>query len=165
MAPLTSVRHPTVRTLLLAAPIIFIVHFMEEGPGFVTWFNAHVARGITEPLFWSVNYTALAITAAVAMLEWLGTSTLSAALAVAWLSLLMFANALFHVAAAIMDGAYVPGLVTALLLYLPFYVWFIARVIQLRRLPRIAVVVAAGIGALPMLMHGYLIVFRGSRLF
>jgi hypothetical protein len=165
MAPLTSVRHPTVRTLLLAAPIIFIVHFMEEGPGFVTWFNAHVARGITEPLFWSVNYTALAITAAVAMLEWLGTSTLSAALAVAWLSLLMFANALFHVAAAIMDGAYVPGLVTALLLYLPFYAWFIARVIQLRRLPRIAVVVAAGIGALPMLMHGYLIVFRGSRLF
>jgi hypothetical protein len=39
------------------------------------------------------------------------------------------------------------------------------RIVQLRRLPRGAVVAAATIGALPMLVHGYLIVFRGSRLF
>ena len=35
-------RQPTFRTLLLAAPVIFIAHFTEEGPGFVSWFNAHV---------------------------------------------------------------------------------------------------------------------------
>ena len=61
--------------------------------------------------------------------------------------------------------AYMPGLVTALLLYLPFYAWLVVRIVQLRRLPRGAVVAAATIGALPMLVHGYLIVFRGSRLF
>ena len=105
------------------------------------------------------------LTAAVVLLEWLGGSTLSAAVAVTWLSLLMFANALFHVAGAVVDRAYMPGLVTALLLYLPFYAWLVVRVIQLRRLPRGAVVAAATIGALPMLVHGYLIVFRGSRLF
>ena len=55
--------------------------------------------------------------------------------------------------------AYVPGLVTALLLYLPFYAWLVARVVQLRRLPRSAVVGAAAVGALPMFVHGYLIVF------
>jgi hypothetical protein len=165
MLTVPSLRQPTLRALLLAAPPIFIAHFAEEGPTFVTWFNAHVARGITEPLFWSVNFTALAITAAVVVLEWLSGSTFSAALAVAWLSLLMFANAVFHGIAAVVDGAYVPGLVTAMLLYLPFYAWVVARVVQLRRLPRSAVVALAAAGALPMFVHGYLIVFRGSRLF
>ena len=165
MLTLASVRRPSVRVLLLAAPVIFVAHFAEEGPAFVTWFNTHVQRGITEPLFWTVNYTALAITVAVVILEWLSTSAVSAALAVAWLSLLMFANALFHVAAAIVDRGYMPGLITALLLYLPFYAWFVWRVIQVRRLPRTAVIVVAAVGALPMLVHGYLIVFRGTRLF
>src|SRR5688500_9330640 len=77
-----AMRQPTLRTLLLAAPVIFIAHFTEEGPDFVAWFNAHVSRGITEPLFRSVNYTALAITAAVVLLEWLARSTVSAAIAV-----------------------------------------------------------------------------------
>ena len=99
------------------APPIFVAHFLEEAPGFVTWFNAHVARGITLPLFWSVNYTALGITIAVVALEWMSSSAHAAAIAIAWLGLLMFGNALFH------------------------------------------------IGALPMLVHGYLIVFFGRRLF
>ena len=165
MPTVPSLLQPTLRALLLAAPLIFIAHFVEEGPAFVTWFNAHVARGITEPLFRTVNHTALAVTVAVVVLEWLSASTFSAALAVAWLSLLMFANALFHVIAALVDGAYVPGLVTALLLYLPFYAWFVARVVQLRRLPLGVVIGAAAVGALPMFVHGYLIVFEGSRLF
>ena len=158
-------RQPQLRTLLLAAPLIFTAHFSEEAPGFVTWFNAHVARGITVPLFWSVNYTALGITVAVAALEWRSNSTLSALLAIAWLSLLMFANALFHLAGALVDRAYMPGLATAILLYLPFYGWIIASAIQWRRLPRAGVAAAAILGALPMLVHGYLIVFLGSRLF
>lgn len=29
--------------LILLAPVIFILHVTEEGPGFVAWFNAHVA--------------------------------------------------------------------------------------------------------------------------
>ena len=58
-----------------------------------------------------------------------------------------------------------PGLVTAVLLYLPFYGWVITRTIELRRLPRGGVAAAALVGALPMLVHGYLIVFLGRRLF
>lgn len=165
MDALTLVRQPPLRIVLSLAPLIFVAHFVEEGSGFVTWFNAHVSRGITEPLFWSVNYTALAITLAVLTLEWLNSTVFSATLAVAWVSFLMFANALLHVTGAIADRAYVPGLVTAVLLYLPFSVWVLSRVVQLRRLPRAGVAAAAVLGALPMLAHGYLIIFRGSRLF
>lgn len=39
---------------VLLAPIVFAAHFLEESPGFVAWFNAHVTRGITQDLFWTV---------------------------------------------------------------------------------------------------------------
>lgn len=160
-----SIRQPPLRYLLLAAPLIFIAHFMEEAPGFVTWFNQHVDRGISMQLFWSVNYTGLGITIAVAILEWVSRSALSAGLAIAWLSFLMLANALLHIVATIVDGAYMPGLVTALLLYLPFYCWVVIRAVRERRVPRSAMVAAALLAAMPMLAHGYLIIFRRSRLF
>jgi len=165
MAGLELVRHPSLRNLVLVAPLIFVGHFLEEAPRFVAWFNAHVGRGITEPLFWSVNYTGLAITVAVVVLEWLSGSEFSATLIVAWLSFLMLANGVFHVVGAVVDGAYVPGLVTAMLLYLPFYAWVVTRVVRTHRLSRRAVAAAAIVGAIPMCVHGYLILFRGSRLF
>jgi Protein of unknown function with HXXEE motif len=158
-------RQPALRVLLLAAPLIFIAHFSEEAPGFVAWFNRHVQRGITAPLFWTVNYTALGITVGVVILEWLSASAVSAAVVVAWLSLLMMANALFHIAGALADRAYMPGVVTAILLYLPFWAWMIRCTLDQGRLSRRAVMAAAVVGAAPMLVHGYLIVFSGSRLF
>lgn len=151
--------------MLILAPVVLVVHFLEEAPGFVSWFNAHVSRGISQPLFWTVNLVALAITTVVVAAEWLGRSAFTAAALVAWLSLLMLANALFHIAGALSDGAYMPGLVTAIALYLPFYGAVVNRIVRTRRLTPAGVAVAAFIGALPMAVHGYLIVFRGSRLF
>jgi len=153
------------KILLLLAPVVFVAHFLEEGPAFVAWFNAHVARDITEPLFWTVNVIALVLTVSVVVIEWLMQDRVSAVLATAWLSFLMAANALFHLAGALRDRAYMPGLVTALALYLPFYVWVVATILRTRRLGPAATAAAALIGALPMVVHGYLIVFRGSRLF
>ena len=152
------------RALLLAPPI-FIVHFLEESPGFVGWFNAHVARGITPGLFWAVNLTALFITLAFVAFEWLSRTPLSLAAALAWLGFLFFANALFHAAGAFVDRRYVPGLVTAVLLYLPYYVWLCVRALKSRRVTAAALLTAAVPCSLPMLIHGYLILFRGDRLF
>ena len=150
---------------LLLAPLIFIVHFLEESPGFVDWFNSHVARGITPALFWNVNLTALFITLMVVGFEWFSRTPLSLGVALAWLGFLMFANALVHVAGSLVDGRYVPGLVTAVLLYLPFYVWLFVRSLKSRRVTAAALLTAAVPCSLPMLIHGYLILFRGDRLF
>jgi hypothetical protein len=153
------------RSVLVLAPIIFVCHFLEEGPGFVEWFNAHVARGITDALFWQVNLTALAITIVVVAVEWVSPSPFSAVALVAWFSFLMLANAILHVVGSLHDRAYVPGLVTAVALYLPFGVWLLRQMVRSRRLRAGTVAAAAVLGALPMLVHGYLIIFRGSRLF
>ena len=81
------------------------------------------------------------------------------------LSFLMLANALFHVIAAIVDRAYVPGLVTAVVLYVPLYIWVLLNLLRAKRLTAGLALGGAILGALPMAIHGYLIVFRGSRLF
>lgn len=151
--------------MLLLAPVIFVAHFLEESSGFVPWFNAHVVRGISQPLFWSVNLTALAITVAVVAIEWFSHSAPSALIVAAWLGFLMLANALFHVAGAMRDGSYMPGLITAVSLYVPYCALLAWRLAAERRVSAGALAAAAALGALPMLVHGYLIVFRHSRLF
>lgn len=150
---------------LLPAAFIFVLHFLEESPGFVAWFNAHVPRGITPGLFWSVNVSALVITLLLTCAEWVSRSAVSQTLAVAWLGFLMAANAAFHLAGGLVDARYVPGLVTAVLLYLPYYAWLFASALRSHRAPAAATLLAAVLGALPMLAHGYLILFRSSRLF
>lgn len=150
---------------LLLAPFIFIGHFLEESPRFVEWFNGHVNRGITSTLFWRVNISALVITLIVVGIEWFSRSAFSLTLVLAWLSFLMLANALFHVVGGLVDKRYVPGLATAILLYIPYYFWLFIQAVKSKRVKVMGLVVAAIIGSLPMLIHGYLILFRGSRLF
>ena len=151
--------------LVLFAPIIFICHFVEESPGFVNWFNSHVQRGITSGLFWRVNITALVITLLVVVLEQVSRSDVSMILVIAWLGFLMAANALFHIAGAMHDKNYMPGLGTALGFYLPYYSWLFVTAIKSRRVSLSLLFVAPLLASIPMLLHGYLIIFRGGRLF
>ena len=155
---------PAARAFLLA-PVIFACHVIEEAPGFVAWFNAHVERGITAQSFWNVNLSAGVITLLVVGITWFLPSPPSMLIGVAWLSLLMFANALFHIIATVVDRAYAPGVVTAALLYLPYFGWVIAKIVRARLLGWQTILLATILGALPMLIHGYRIVFFGSRLF
>ena len=150
---------------LLLAPLVFVCHFLEESPGFVAWFNAHVSRGITSGLFWRVNISALIITLAVVGFEWFSRSAFSLYLALFWLGFLMLANAVFHVVGGLVDGRYVPGLATAVLLYLPYYFCLAVMAVKSRRVAVAPLAAVAVLGSLPMLAHGYLIIFRGSRLF
>ena len=156
---------PDISRLVLFAPIIFVCHFVEELPWFVEWFNSHVSRGITSGMFWRVNLTALIITVIAVGLEYLSQSGFSLTLLVGWLGFLMGANALLHVVAAIVDRSYVPGLVTAVLLYIPYYMWLFASAVKSGRSSVAILLSVAGLCSIPMLTHGYLIVFRGDRLF
>ena len=150
---------------ILLAPFIFVCHFLEESPTFVAWFNAHVARGITSELFWTVNICGLVITLIVVGIEWFSRSAFSLILIIAWLGFLMLANAILHIAGGLVDREYVPGLATALVLYIPYYLWLFAKALKSRKVKPAGLFVAAVLGSIPMIIHGYLIVFRGSRLF
>jgi hypothetical protein len=150
---------------LLLAPLVFVAHFLEESPGFVPWFNAHVTQGITADLFWTVNATALVITVLTTTAFWATGSAAAMVLVVAWLSFLMLTNAIFHITGAFVDRGYVPGLATAVLLYLPYCGWVARQVVRSRRAAPGLLAAAAVLGAIPMAVHGYRILFLGTRLF
>ena len=161
---MNSRRQDPFRTVVAFAPLVFAAHFAEEIPGLVKWINSHVARGMTDAWFWQANIAVLVITTIVAVMVWNSRSTATTLAAVMWLSFMMGANALVHIIAALALRQYVPGVVTASILYIPFFplVLIYAR---RRRVSRTALLAAAVVGALPMLAQGYLVVFRGTRLF
>jgi len=157
--------HDRLSRALVIAPLVFVARFLEESPGFVAWFNAHVTQGITADLFWTVNATGLLITVLVTVAFRATETTAGMALVVAWLSFLMLTNAVFHVAGAIVDRGYVPGLATAVLLYLPYCGWVAWQLVRHRLVAPGLLVAAAVLGAIPMAVHGYRILFLGTRPF
>ena len=155
----------TLRTLALLAPVLFILHVVEEAPAFVAWFNGLVPRGITQELFLAVNTGALLITLALVLLVVTSPGAASGLALAAWVGFLMLANGAFHLVATAAHERYAPGVVTGSLLYLPYGVLVLRRIVRDLRVPPAAVIGSALAGAAPMLAHGFLIVFRGSRLF
>lgn len=147
------------------APIVFGLHVAEEAPNFVKWFNTLVADNISKELFLVVNGVGFAITLIITALAASTRENASIILALAWLSFLMFANGVFHLTATIVLAAYSPGVVTAALLYLPYFVWFVWSVIKTKNFSAASITVTVLAGSFPMFIHGYLIVFKGSRLF
>jgi hypothetical protein len=151
--------------IIRAAPIVFGLHVAEEAPNFVKWFNSLVADNISQQTFLAVNGVAFAITLIVTALAASVRQSASIIPALLWLSFLMFANGLFHLIATIVHGIYSPGAVTAALLYLPYFVWFVLSVIKTKNFSAASIATTVLVGSFPMLLHGYLIVFKGSRLF
>jgi len=155
----------TLRRLAIALPVIFILHVCEEAPSFVVWFNSMVSPGISQELLLSVNAVAFVITLFVGFSLAASPGPISGYIAVAWVGFLMLANGLFHIVATIAHGRYSPGTGTGALLYLPLSMLLMRAVTRELGLSSLGVVAAALVGGIPMYAHGYLIVFRGSRLF
>jgi len=156
---------PSLRTLAVAMPVVFVAHVVEEAPNFVAWFNGLVSPGISQQSFLSVNAVALAITIGVAFLLAIVAGPGSVLLAVAWLGFLMLANAIVHIMATLVLQRYSPGVVTAVLLYLPLFFLLLRAVIRNHHVSWLSATLVAILAGTPMYIHGYLIVFRGSRLF
>ena len=154
-----------IRWTALLAPIIFAAHVAEEAPGFVEWFNSLVPRGISQSLFLSVNAGGFVITNILAGMLAATQERAAATVMLAWLGFLMLANAAFHLIATIVHDRYCPGVVTATVLYLPYFAWFFRVAVRDLGVQVPVAVVSLLVGSLPMAIHGYLIVFRSDRLF
>lgn len=162
-----TTRHETrlIVGLALLAPVVFVIHVIEEAPTFVPWFNSLVEPDITEPLFFSVNGVAFLITVVLSGILAATRERVIAVVDLAWLGFLFFANALLHLTATVVHHRYSPGAITAACLYLPYFALLFAVVLRRFRVSWGVALFATVLGALPMAAHGYLIVFRGSRLF
>ena len=151
--------------IALLAPLIFILHVVEEAPLFVSWFNSLVQEGISQALFLQVNAFGLVITTVLAITVAITREKAMVVLFLGWLSFLMFANAIFHIVATLVHDRYAPGVITAVTLYLPYFIWFLIRALRSLELNITTAVAVIALGSAPMVIHGYLIIFEGNRLF
>jgi len=149
---------------ILLAPLVFIFHVAEEAPGFVSWVNALIDRDITPELFLSVNLGGFIIIAGLSVLAAGTKEKVITIVTLTWLGFMMFANALFHIIATLVYQQYAPGVITSVVLYLPFVFWFSWLLLRKTGMKLLTIITALFIGAIPMAIHGYLIIFKGSRL-
>lgn len=155
------------RRWLLLAPVVFLLHVAEEAPGLVDWFNRHVQPPMTQPIFIVLNAGSFIITALLVLLAVTrGVVGRSLALAlVGWLSFLMLANGTLHVLASLWFREYVPGVVTAIVCYFPYFAVAFGILRDAAALSTRAAVTAALIGAAPMLIQGGGVLLIGRRFF
>jgi hypothetical protein len=153
VAWLATFRHTptTERALFAALLVIYMLHQIEEHlwpGGFRQFTNRHVFRSCDSD--WPVDrggvalvnigYVWLPLTLAVAWpgaLRWLG---------LGWVGLTLV-NALSHIGTSARFRVYNPGLVTSIVLFLPFTVWMLAHETAAGRLSaaEIAALIVAGV--------------------
>jgi hypothetical protein len=149
---------------LALAPLVVLAHIAEEVPGFLGWASRHVEPEVTVTDFVTLNVIGLLVTVALAVPSVRSRNTVLALALVAWLSFVMLANGILHLTASFLFREYVPGTVTAGLLYLPYFA--VAVVIACRKcdVRPGAAILAATIGAVPMVAQGVSILTVGRRL-
>lgn len=153
-----------IKRWVIAAPLIFLIHFLEEVPGFVVWANSYADQDISQGFFLSLNFLVLGVTASVTLIVWFSPSSLTVSVCLLWLSFIMLSNGCMHLVAAILEGGYVPGLLTAVLLYIPYCLALFVQFVRRKFVsPRTAIALSL-LGAVPMFGQGFLILFLGSRL-
>ena len=150
--------------LLALAPLVFLAHVAEEAPGLIAWLNRRVEPDLTIREFFAINAIGLLVTVAVAAPSVRSRNYLLALGLIAWLSFLMLANGVLHLTASLVFHEYVPGTVTAGILYLPYFVAATVTVCHNSGVRTSAAILAATIGAVPMLAQEISILTVGRRI-
>jgi hypothetical protein len=149
---------------LSLAPLIVLAHVVEEAPGLIGWINRRFDLNLTMNYFVAVNTIGVLVTVVLAVPRITSRDHFRALGLIAWLSFLMLANPLLHLAASLLFHEYVPGTVTAGFLYLPYFVAATVTVCRDGGVRPRSAILAATVGAVPMLAQGISIFTGGGRI-
>lgn len=147
--------HPAFRfrRLVWLMPAAFAVHIVEElAGGFPDWVGAVAGSPMPVPDFLLNNAGFMAVLLALTAWTSLRPGRLPAFLLLAWASGNLFWNSVFHLVTTVWLGRYSPGLVTAVLLYLPLSFAVVRAALREAVLTPAGLAAAAGIGAGLMLL-------------
>ncbi|CAA0079479.1 Uncharacterised protein [Zhongshania aliphaticivorans] len=132
------------RQAIWLAPLAYLVHILEESQQFAAWASTHFAGGFTTAQFVKNNLIIMGILVGLSVLVTLHPRK--------WTALLHFYQlcaGMFHMGATAYIGVYSPGLLSAILLYLPvsYYITRLGyREGLLPNVPALVVLVLAGLG-------------------
>jgi hypothetical protein len=122
-------RAPSVNQLCWFIFAILVAHVIEELPRFPEWATRHF--GTTTTGFFILSHIPLLVGAYFIVYRsskdqkngiWISLAVL--------LQWALFVNGLFHIATTLAFGEYSPGVVTAVILYVPFTIYLLKRIIR-----------------------------------
>lgn len=113
------VRSLPFRRAVWLAPLAYCVHIAEEAPQFAQWVSAHFAPRFTMLRFALNNAFAMVVLVSLTALVSRAPTRTTAFLFFVWVYFQILWNALFHAGSTAWFGAYSPGLMTAVVLYVP----------------------------------------------
>ncbi len=112
----------TFREAVWLFPFVFTLHVLEELPQFTTWAQRHASTASTRIDYIKIHLAGI-VTAfiAAAVIWYFPKRTVLFIFFTFVFSPAIFYNTLFHAGATAYFGVYCPGLLTALVLYVPLY--------------------------------------------
>jgi uncharacterized protein with HXXEE motif len=138
----------TFRRVAWLAPLAYAVHVAEENSQrFGDWMRVHIAPGFTTAAFVTVNTVAMTALVSLTALASASTGRSFVLPYFALASALMFWNALVHIGATVHFGVYSPGVVSAVLVYLPSFCVLARLASREGRLTKVTITTALAIGA------------------
>jgi len=115
-------------------PVAFTLHVLEEFPRFISWAQRYASPEFTKSDYLKIHIAGIiGAFIAAAVVFYFPNRTVIFLFLTFMFTPAVFFNALFHSGAALYFRAYCPGVITALLLYLPLY-WFVSRLAYRERL-------------------------------
>lgn len=109
-------------TAIWLCPVAFTLHVLEELSGFTPWARRHINPNFTQHQYLRVHLAGIAAVTVTALILWLFPNrTLVYVFFTLLLTPSFFCNVFFHAGASVAYRFYSPGLITALLIYIPLY--------------------------------------------
>jgi hypothetical protein len=136
--------------LLWAFPIAFVLHIAEEAPAFSSWVEHTLGGEISLGAFAVNNAGFMVVLVALVVLAVRVQKPWATALLFFWVSGQQFWNFVFHLYTQILFGDYSPGIVTAVLLYYPTYLFIAGRAVRERHVSPGVMALAFVAGAVGM---------------
>lgn len=141
------------RRLIWLMPAAFVPHIVEEyGTGFPDWVVQTLGGSMTGGAFLLNNAVFMMVLLSLTAWAAWRPSPVSAFILLSWASGNLFWNFVFHLVTTILHDRYSPGLMTAVLLYLPASVAVARAALRERVLSRAAFAGAVSIGGALMLL-------------
>jgi hypothetical protein len=141
-------RLPGSSSFVLALPLIYAIHSLEESFGFPRWVAAHFSVEFTDSHFRHNVLLFLAVSALVSLTTYTFPRRITIFLFLTWSSGLLLHNALFHLGATLYFRDFSPGLASSIILYMPFTLLFSRAVLPEELLGKRRVVAALGLGGI-----------------
>jgi len=112
----------TFREAVWLFPFVYTLHVLEELPQFTTWAQRHASPAYTRIGYVKIHLAGIAVALVAAAVIWYFPNRIVLFIFFTFIfTPAIFYNTLFHAGATAYFGVYCPGLLTALVLYVPLY--------------------------------------------